>query len=283
MVSEIQSYGLLGLGWLGVDHRMADMRVVLGLEYDGSRFCGWQSQPSGAAVQDCLQTALAQMAGHEVKVSAAGRTDAGVHALSQVAHFDTAVTRPQNAWVRGVNAFLPTGVRVLWASEVDVEFHARFSAERRSYQYVLQVSPVAPAVLSGKVGWYHRPLDLKAMRNAASILLGEHDFSAFRASECQAKTPIKHLIQADIRQFDNVILFEFTASAFLHHMVRNLVGSLVYVGKGEHPPEWMRTLLEQKDRRLAAPTFMPDGLYLTGVHYDPRWNLPTCHRTVPLG
>lgn len=259
------------------------MRVVLGLEYDGSRFCGWQSQPSGCGVQDHLQTALAQMAGHDIKVAAAGRTDAGVHALSQVAHFDTAAQRPQTAWVRGVNAFLPSGVRVLWAQEVDVEFHARFSAERRSYQYLLQVSPVAPAVLSGKVGWYHRQLDIEAMRQGAAHLLGEHDFSAFRAAECQAKTPIKHLHQADIRKHGEMILFEFSANAFLHHMVRNLVGSLVYIGKGEHPADWMQTLLEEKDRRLAAPTFMPDGLYLTGVHYDQRWQLPICARTVPLG
>jgi len=259
------------------------MRVVLGLEYDGSRFCGWQSQPSGCGVQDYLQIALARMADHEVRVSAAGRTDAGVHALSQVVHFDTEANRPENAWVRGVNAFLPPGVRVVWASEVDVEFHARFSAERRSYQYVLQVSPVAPAVLAGKIGWYHRPLDVSAMQQAAALLLGEHDFSAFRAAECQAKTPIKHLQQATIKRHESMILFEFTANAFLHHMVRNLVGSLVYVGKGERPAGWMLELLQQKDRRLAAPTFMPDGLYLTGVHYDARWQLPVCSRTVPLG
>lgn len=262
---------------------VAGMRIALGLEYDGSRFCGWQSQPSGCGVQDHLQVALAQMAGHEVRISAAGRTDAGVHALSQVAHFDTEARRPQNAWVRGVNAFLPPGVRVLWAAEVDAEFHARFSAERRSYQYLLQVSQVAPAVLSGKVGWYHRELDVDAMRQAAGYLLGEHDFSAFRAAECQAKTPVKILHWADIRQHGAMVLFDFSANAFLHHMVRNLVGSLVYVGKGEHPAEWLQELLQQQDRRLAAPTFMPDGLYLTGVHYDPRWRLPTCTRSVSLG
>ncbi len=259
------------------------MRIALGLEYDGSRFCGWQSQPSGCGVQDHLEIALARMADHAVRVAAAGRTDAGVHALSQVAHFDSAVERPQNAWVRGVNAFLPPGVRVLWAQEVDGEFHARFSAERRSYQYWLQVSAVAPAVLQGKIGWYHRELDLDAMRQAAALLLGQHDFSAFRAAECQAKSPVKHLQQADISQHRNLILFEFSADAFLHHMVRNLVGSLIQIGKGEHEPDWVRKLLEQKDRRLAAPTFMPDGLYLAGVHYDPRWQLPSCRRTLALG
>lgn len=259
------------------------MRMALGLEYDGSRFCGWQSQPSGCGAQDHLQTALARMAGHEIKVAAAGRTDAGVHALSQVVHFDTEVNRPQNAWVRGVNAFLPPGLRVLWAREVDARFHARFSAERRSYQYLLQISPVAPAVLAGKVGWYHRPLDIEAMRRAAVYLPGERDFSAFRAAECQAKSPVKHLYRADIHPHGNTLLFEFSANAFLHHMVRNLVGSLVHVGKGEHAAEWMKTLLEHKDRRFAAPTFMPDGLYLTGVHYDARWQLPVCARSLPLG
>lgn len=256
------------------------MKIALGLEYDGSQFCGWQSQAGGCGVQDALESGLAQMAQHQVRVHAAGRTDAGVHALTQVVHFETTAMRPQNAWVRGVNAFLPAGVRVLWAQEVDAEFHARFSAERRSYQYLLQVSPVAPAVQHGKVGWYHRPLDLEAMRQAASLLLGEHDFSAFRAAECQAKSPVKILYQAEISQRGNLILFEFSANAFLHHMVRNLVGSLVYVGKGEHAPDWMSELLLHKDRSQAAPTFMPDGLYLTGVSYGKKWILPDCTRSL---
>ncbi len=255
------------------------MRIALGLEYDGKPFCGWQSQPGGCGVQDALESALAHMAAHPVRVHAAGRTDTGVHAMIQVVHFDSEVARPESAWVRGVNAFLPAGVRVLWAREVDAEFHARFCAERRSYQYLLQVSQVAPAVLHGKVGWYHRPLDVAAMRAAAAYLPGEHDFSAFRAAECQAKSPVKQLYRADIRQHGELYLFEFSASAFLHHMVRNLVGSLVYVGKGEHPPEWIAELLGQKNRTFAAPTFSPDGLYLTGVHYDARWGLPQCERS----
>ena len=256
------------------------MRIALGLEYDGSQFCGWQSQPSGCGVQDYLQIALTRLAGHDIKVAAAGRTDAGVHALSQVVHFDTGAKRPHSAWVRGVNAFLPPGLRVLWAQEVDAEFHARFSAERRSYQYLLQVSQVAPAVLYGKVGWYHRPLDVEAMRQAAVILLGEHDFSAFRAAECQAKSPVKQLHCAEVRRHGEFVLFEFCANAFLHHMVRNLVGSLVHVGKAKHPPEWIAELLERKDRTCAAPTFAPDGLYLTSVHYDTRWSLPPCERSL---
>jgi tRNA pseudouridine38-40 synthase len=258
------------------------MKIALGLEYDGGKFCGWQSQSGGCGVQDHLEAALAQMAGHTVRVAAAGRTDTGVHALMQVVHFDTEAVRPENAWVRGVNAFLPTAVRVLWAREVDAEFHARFSAERRSYQYWLQTSPVAPAILHGRAGWYHRELDLEAMRQAAALLVGEHDFSAFRAAECQAKSPIKQLTRAEISRHGQFILFEFSASAFLHHMVRNLVGSLVYVGRGEHPPRWMGDLLHQKDRTRAAPTFAPDGLYLSGVHYDAKWGLPVCERGLEL-
>lgn len=250
------------------------MRIALGLEYDGGRFCGWQSQPAGCGVQDHLEAALAQMAGHPLRVAAAGRTDAGVHALCQVVHFDTDAVRPLGAWVRGVNAFLPPAVRVHWARVVDAEFHARFSAERRSYQYWLQTGPVAPAVLHGRVGWYHRSLDIDAMRQAATLLVGEHNFSAFRAAECQAKSPVKQLYRAGVSRHGPFILFEFSASAFLHHMVRNLVGSLVYVGKGEHPPQWLGELLARKDRSCAAPTFAPDGLYLTGVHYDARWELP---------
>jgi tRNA pseudouridine38-40 synthase len=256
------------------------MRIALGLEYDGKHFCGWQSQADGCGIQDVLEVALAQMAGHAVRVHAAGRTDSGVHALIQVVHFDTETERPINAWVRGINANLPPALRVLWAQEVDTEFHARFSAERRSYQYLLQVSAVAPALLHGKVGWYHRPLNIALMREAAAHLIGEHDFSAFRAAECQAKSPVKNLQQANINQHSQLLLFEFSANAFLHHMVRNLVGSLVYVGNGENSPLWMLELLQAKDRALAAPTFAPDGLYLTGVHYDPKWGLPVCERSV---
>jgi tRNA pseudouridine38-40 synthase len=256
------------------------MKIALGLEYDGKHFCGWQSQANGCGVQDALEAALAQMAGHAVRVHAAGRTDTGVHALIQVVHFETETERPQNAWIRGINAHLPPALRVRWAQQVDTEFHARFSAERRSYQYLLQVSPVAPALLHGKVGWYHRPLDLALMREAAAHLLGEHDFSAFRAAECQAKSPVKNLQQANIVQYGELLLFEFSANAFLHHMVRNLVGSLVYVGKGDHPPSWILQLLQAKDRAQAAPTFAPDGLYLTGVHYDPKWGLPVCERSL---
>ena len=250
------------------------MRIALGLEYDGRHFSGWQSQPDGRTVQDALEAALTEIASHPVKVIAAGRTDAGVHAAEQVVHFDTQASRPGTAWVRGVNRFLPPGVAVLWAHEVSDDFHARFSASARSYRYYLLNHPVRPGLATGRAGWFHSPLDVDAMRDAAQRLLGTHDFSSFRAAECQARTPVKSLARFDIHQHGDLIRFDLNADAFLHHMVRNLVGALVYVGKGAHPPAWIETLLAERDRRRAPPTFMPDGLYLTGVTYPPHFGLP---------
>jgi tRNA pseudouridine38-40 synthase len=250
------------------------LRIALGLEYDGSRFCGWQSQGPGCAVQDALEAALSRIAAAPVRVTAAGRTDAGVHALAQVAHFDTEAERPAEAWVRGVNSELPAGVAVLWARPVAAEFHARFSAVERSYRYLLLNDAVRPALLAGKVGWYHRELDLGAMQEAAALLIGRHDFSAFRAAECQAKSPVKEMHRARVSRAGRFLEFEFAANAFLHHMVRNMVGCLVYVGKGAHPPAWLGNLLAARDRRLAAPTFSADGLYFLGPRYDPGWGVP---------
>jgi tRNA pseudouridine38-40 synthase len=250
------------------------VRIALGVEYDGSPYSGWQSQADVPSVQDTLQTALSGIAGQSVSVLAAGRTDAGVHALEQVAHFDTSVERPLTAWVRGANALLPDSIAVLWAHVVPEEFHARFSARARSYQYVLINRPARIGVHHGKAGWFHAPLDMDRMRTAARYLLGEHDFSAFRASECQAKTPVKHLQRLDIERHGNTLIFDLTADAFLHHMVRNIIGSLVYVGKGKHPPQWMREVLLSRNRSIAAPTFAPGGLYLRNISYDPKWGLP---------
>lgn len=250
------------------------MRIALGLSYDGSQFCGWQSQPNGCGIQDALESAVAAIAQHPIRVHAAGRTDTGVHALTQVVHFDTESSRPLSAWVRGVNAYLPVTVRVEWAHAVDDEFHARFSAFSRSYQYLLYNAPVASALMATKAGWFHLPLDFSAMSEAAGYLLGEHDFSAFRASECQAKSAIKHLQKAEVRMVDNYFIFDFSANAFLQHQVRNMIGALIYVGKGTYPPEYIKALLEQRDRTLSPPTFSPNGLYLTGVGYDRKWGLP---------
>jgi tRNA pseudouridine38-40 synthase len=250
------------------------VRIAIGIAYDGRPFDGWQSQPSGNTVQDRLEAAVAEIAGAAVRVTAAGRTDAGVHATGQVAHFDVDVARPESAWVRGTNAHLPEAIAVQWALEVDGDFHARFSATSRRYGYLLYNHPVRPAVFQGKVGWFHLPLDVDAMREASRCLLGERDFSAFRSSECQAKTPVKLLQRIAIERRGHYVAFEFAANAFLHHMVRNLVGCLVHVGKGAQPPGWLREVLEGRDRAKAAPTFPADGLYLTSVTYPERWNLP---------
>lgn len=250
------------------------MKIAIGIEYDGSGFHGWQSQPSGATVQDELERALGAIAGGPVRLAAAGRTDAGVHAVAQVAHFETAALRPDTAWVRGANALLPHTIAVQWAVPVAEDFHARYSAASRTYRYVLYNQPVRPALHSGRVGWFPLPLDAAAMRAAAAHLLGEHDFSAFRSSECQAKSPVRALRSCAIAQHGAHFSFEFTANAFLHHMVRNIVGCLVYVGKGRQPPGWLAEVLAGRDRRQAAPTFAPDGLYFAAVEYAPRWKLP---------
>lgn len=254
------------------------VKIALGLEYDGLHFCGWQSQPARCGIQDALEQALAEIAGEPVRVHAAGRTDTGVHALAQVIHFETAAIRPDSAWVRGCNALLPGSVSILWARQVADDFHARFSARGRYYRYLLLNHPVRPGLLAGKTGWFHTPLDLELMREGAKYLVGEHDFSAFRASACQAKSPVRNLHRLAINRQGDMLIFDLAANGFLHHMVRNIVGCLVYVGKGKYPPEWMAELLQHADRTRAAPTFSPDGLYFSGVDYDPKWNLPKSGR-----
>jgi len=250
------------------------MRIALGLEYDGAPFHGWQTQADGSGVQDALERALSSIADAPLSTVAAGRTDAGVHATIQVVHFDTDARRADTAWVRGVNALLPSSVVVRWALVVPAEFHARFAATGRHYSYLLLDRPVRPALLASRVGWYHRPLGLDRMQVAADALLGRHDFSAFRAAECQAKTATRMLDRLHIAREDDMIRFDLHADAFLQHMVRNIVGALVYVGNGRHPPAWIAELLAGRDRTRAAPTFAADGLYLTGIDYSPRWNLP---------
>jgi len=258
------------------------MRIALGVEYNGAPYCGWQSQTGACGVQDFVEEAIAKIAKHPIRIHAAGRTDTGVHAMMQVVHFDTVIHRPDTAWVRGVNAFLPATIRVQWEKVVVEEFHARFSAMQRSYQYVLVNHPTAPAINALQAGWYHLPLNVSAMQAAINYLQGEHDFSAFRASECQAKSPVKNLQIASIQAHGDFMIFNFTANAFLQHQVRNMVGALVYVGNGKYPPEFIKNLLEQKDRTLSPPTFSPNGLYLTGVQYDAKWELPNTQRTLTL-
>ncbi len=249
-------------------------RIALGLEYDGSRFLGWQKQPGGGTVQDALESALAEVAGGAVSTIAAGRTDRGVHARLQCVHFDPPAERPLSAWVRGVNALLPPAVAVLWAHQVAEDFHARYSALSRTYRYELLNRAVRPALSASYSGWFHLPLDVAAMREAAEALLGEHDFSAFRSSECQAKSPVRTIQALQIEKRGERIEFVIRANALLHHMVRNLVGTLVYVGKGKHPPQWVQEVLASRERSRAAPTFGPEGLYLETIEYEPKWALP---------
>ena len=249
-------------------------RIALGLEYDGRAFQGWQSQPGGNTVQDHLERALAVIHGAPLRTMVAGRTDAGVHASAQVAHFDALNQRPEQAWVRGVNMHLPEGITVLWARAVPEDFHARYGAQERLYRYLLLNRPVRPALLAGRVGWLHHRLDEAAMNRAAACLLGTHDFSAFRAAQCQSKVPIRELREASITRTGELLTFQFRANAFLHHQVRNMVGALVWVGLGRRPPEWLAEVLESRDRSRAAATFAPDGLYLAGVRYDPGYQLP---------
>lgn len=259
------------------------MRIAIGIAYDGTAFDGWQSQPSGNTVQDHLERALSAIADTRIRLSGAGRTDAGVHACAQVAHFDTEAIRPDSAWVRGANSALPPAVAVQWSMPVPGTFHARYSARARSYRYMLYRHGVRPSVFAGRTGWFHGTLDVEAMRRAAGMLTGEHDFSAFRSSECQAKNPVRMIESAAVRTRGPYVIFEFTANAFLHHMVRNMVGCLLYVGKGSHSPEWILQVLEGRDRRLAAPTIAASGLYLTDVRYDPQWQLPAFARMIPFG
>ena len=259
------------------------MRIALAVEYAGFAFCGFQSQLARCGVQDALEEAIGEIAGHPVGVVAAGRTDAGVHAVSQVVHFDTGAVRPGSAWVRGVNTHLPGSAAVLWTHPVPADFHARFAATARHYTYVLLTRAERPGLLARRVGWYHRPLDVEAMRAGAAHLAGTHDFSSFRAAECQAKSPVKTLAQLAIAREGPFVRFDFSANAFLHHMIRNIIGALIYVGAGKQPPDWIATLLAARDRTRAAPTFAADGLYFAGADFDARFGLPPTIRPVVLG
>ncbi|MDK4681100.1 tRNA pseudouridine(38-40) synthase TruA [Kingella negevensis] len=249
-------------------------RYALTLSYDGSQFFGWQKQADGIpTVQTALEHALSQIAQENINTIAAGRTDTGVHATAQVVHFDSTANRPLSAWVRGVNAHLPDGVAVLHAQEVAPNFHARFDAFGRRYRYLLQSAPVRSPLLANRAGWTHYALDLATMQQAAQILVGEHDFSSFRAAECQAKSPIKTMYRVELSGCNGLIKLDLHANAFLHHMVRNIVGALVYVGSGRLSVAEFGELLVAKSRLTAPPTFMPDGLYLTGVDYPEEWGI----------
>jgi tRNA pseudouridine38-40 synthase len=251
-------------------------RIALGIEYDGSAYAGWQQQAHARSVQSVLQDSLAAVAAHEVHLTAAGRTDAGVHAMLQVAHFDTPESRPEQAWTLGGTAGAPDDVSVLWAREVPDDFHARFSALSRTYLYRILNRRVRPAIDRQRVCWIRRPLDAPSMHRAAQQLVGEHDFSSFRAAECQSSTAMRRLICVDVQRSGAEVRILVTANAFLHHMVRNIVGSLLLVGGGQRPDGWIADVLEARDRTKAGPTAPSQGLYLAGVGYPAEFALPSC-------
>ena len=260
------------------------MRIALGLQYDGSGFSGWQSQVSGNTVQDVLEKAIFEFIGAEavkggrIRVITAGRTDAGVHALGQVVHFDVNVERENWSWVRGVNAFLPGSIVVNWAKPVSDKFSARFSAFERTYIYALQAGPCRSPMAASRAGYLIMPadrwFDVDSMRHAAQCLIGERDFSSFRSSECQSKTPIKTMQSIEIVSNAPWLYFKIKGNAFLHHMVRNLVGSFLMIGTGKQSSAWMKEVLDARDRSMAAPTFSPDGLYLAKITYPQEFEIP---------
>lgn len=250
------------------------MRYALGIEYDGARFCGWQIQNHSPSVQHSVEKALEAVADHPVSVICAGRTDTGVHARGQVAHFDSPSKRSERQWVLGVNSNLPDTVRVLWTRQVDESFHARFGAYSRSYRYTIMNRWVRPAIGVDYYGWCRETLDEKRMHRAAQVLQGRHDFSAFRSAGCSAQHAIREVTDIAVSREAEVVTFDISANAFLYHMVRNIVGSLIPVGTGERSIEWFAEVFQGRDRTLAGVTAEPQGLCFMNVRYDPRYNLP---------
>jgi len=249
-------------------------RYAIGLEYDGSEFLGWQVQRQEPTVQACIEKAVAIVADHEARVTCCGRTDTGVHALCQLAHFDSPADRPERSWILGLNSNLPPGVSVLWIREVDESFHARFSAFSRSYRYLVLNRWVRPALDAKRMSWCRRPLDADKMNEAAQALLGEHDFTSFRATACQARHAVREIQQVSVCRTGEVVSLEITANGFLYHMVRNIAGSLLRVGLGEEKTTWLKEVLEKMDRTIAAPTAPPEGLYFVGARYPDAYGLP---------
>lgn len=250
-------------------------RIALCVRYDGSRYHGWQNQEALLTVQGCLEKALSYVADHPVTAVSAGRTDAGVHATGQIVHFDTHANRNDHAWVFGANSHLPPDMSVVWAKHLWMDFHARHSALLRRYRYIIYNNEVRPGILRHAVGWYYRLLDEEKMRQAGQYLVGEHDFSAFRGAGCESSTPIREIFDIDVVRYRRMIVLDIQANAFLLHMVRNIVGVLVAVGSGQKPPEWVKAVLESRDRRQGGVTFSPYGLYLVEVKYPEHFDLPS--------
>lgn len=250
------------------------MRVALGIEYAGTRYAGWQRQTSAPSVQTEVEAALSKVADHPVEVVCAGRTDTGVHALAQVVHFETGAVRTMRSWTLGANTHLPPDVAVTWAAPVADDFHARFSALARSYRYVILNRTARSAVLRERTCWWHQPLDAERMHAAAQALVGEHDFTSFRAAECQSRVPIRRLERIAVRREGQFVSLEVTANAFLHHMVRNIAGTLLEVGEGSRPVTWVAELLTARDRTVSGPTAPAAGLYFAAVRYPERFGVP---------
>jgi len=255
-------------------NRFKSVRIALGVEYAGNLFHGWQSQTSAPCVQIFVEKALSAVANQPLTVTAAGRTDSGVHAVAQVIHTDTTAQRTMHAWVRGANANLPNGISILWAQFVDENFHARFSAQARHYRYIIFNRSTRPAVFDKQVSWEYRHLDSESMQQAGNYLLGEHDFSAFRAAACQAKNPVRRISHLKVIRRGEFVIIDVSANAFLYHMVRNIAGVLMAVGCGRKLPEWADFVLKSRDRKIAGKTAPANGLYLCGVDYPPPYNFP---------
>lgn len=259
------------------------MRYAIGLEYDGSEFLGWQIQRQEPTVQGCLEHALSRVAAHEVRVICCGRTDTGVHALGQVAHFDSEAERTERDWLLGANSNLPAGVSVLWIRAVGASFHARFSAFARSYRYLILNRWVRPAMQARRVSWCRKPLDAARMHGAAQVLRGEHDFTSFRAGACQARHAVREIQEIGVARANDVVSLDVTANGFLYHMVRNIAGCLIKVGAGEADDDWLKQVLDARDRRLAAPTASPEGLYFVRARYPAEYQLPEKAPAFPRG
>lgn len=259
------------------------MRYAIGIEYDGSAFLGWQIQRQEPTVQGCLEKALAKVANHQARVTCSGRTDTGVHAVCQVAHFDSNAQRSERSWILGLNSHLPPGISVLWIREVDETFHARFSAYARSYRYIILNRWVRPALEANRMSWCRAPLDADNMHLAAQALLGEHDFTSLRALACQARHPVREIQQIAVQRKGETVTLDVSANGFLYHMVRNIAGSLMRVGLGEEKVSWMKEVLELKDRAQAAPTASPEGLYFLGARYPEQYDLPLAPTAFPRG
>jgi tRNA pseudouridine38-40 synthase len=251
------------------------MRIAMGVEYDGTAFHGWQTQGDVNTVQERLEEALSTVADHPVSVQCAGRTDAGVHGLGQVVHFDSDARRSPRNWILGANVNLPRDINVSWAQPVADEFHARFSATSRSYRYIILNRMTRSALWATRAVWIHRPLDESRMQAAARYLVGTHDFSSYRAQGCQAKSPVRTVSELEVRREEERIVIDISANAFLHHMVRNIAGVLIAIGEGDRPVEWSKEVLEYRNRTLGGVTAPPQGLYLMGIEYPEEYNLPT--------